>query len=141
MFTTPCFIRKNTPELREQLLYLRYSPCLFSEDDGCLVTEANIFTSINAEDFDNKELIPTWNKPGRIDCGDNEELFLALVALRDDSMFMQLFVYEKDTMFNKKGNIFYCYHDGNKVMEELIANGIIKRLTPTEIIAHFKQKE
>jgi hypothetical protein len=131
-FTTPCFIRKNTPELRDKLRELGYKvltnfsnfPCLATmPDDGIVVPATEI------------------NRNRVFDCVKNEELFLALAALRDDSMFMQLFVYRKDTMLHKKGDIFYCYHGGNKVMKELIANGTIKKLTPTEIIARFKQEE
>lgn len=135
-FTTPCFIRKNTPELRTKLKELGY---IQVKQDiyyyHIMVENGNIWICNGAFNPDNPDG-KGWDEC--IDCEDNEALFLALAALRDDSMFMQLFVYRKDTMLHKKGDIFYCYHGGNKFMKELIANGTIKRLTPTEIIAHFK---
>lgn len=140
-FTIPCFIRKNTPELRKRLSDLGYRQCLYSEDDGCIVTESNIFTSINDEDFDNKEPMPTWNKSGRIDCGDNEELFLALAALRDDSDYMQYFTNGTDFIKCERKKwldvLRAVFGDRNEYMDEL---GKYHKATPTEIIAHFKQK-
>ena len=75
MFTTPCFIRKNTTELRGKLRELGYNvltnfstfPCLATmPDDGIVVPATEI------------------NRNRVFDCEDNEELFLALAALRDD---------------------------------------------------------
>ena len=94
-FTQPCFIRKNTPELRkklEELGYNRYPRWMadWSDDDSrytYLVADVLYYTYP-------KE--PTKPKNGEyIDCGDNEELFLALAALRDDSDYMQWFVFPK----------------------------------------------
>lgn len=90
MFTTPCFIRKNTPELRKKLEEMGYinencSTC------NCIATSHASFTSIREELFDNKNPMITWDCAGRVDCGDNEQLFLALAAMRDDTDKDQLF--------------------------------------------------
>lgn len=91
-FTTPCFIRKNTPELRRELEELGYE-ILFGnttldaynydgngshksiEEGRAIITSyGNLYGVI----YD----IDTVTKKGRIDCGTNEELFLAIAALR-----------------------------------------------------------
>lgn len=111
MFTTKCFIRKNTPEIREKLKELGYRICacasfasniwLYTYIDkeyncytvhgfgdgtieGSQEAALNLFLHENA----------TSENPA-IDCGDDEELFLALAVLRDDSDYMQWFVYPK----------------------------------------------
>ncbi len=95
MFTTPCFIRKNTPELRKQLEELGYLPpskVWYDEDFAiCTVYHDNngeYFTFKIDEDFE-RIIAPSYPY---IDCGRNEELFIALAALRDDSDYMQWFV-------------------------------------------------
>lgn len=93
-FKQPCFIRKNTPELRKKLEELGYTPnsyeCFWDDDNRYLIT------FISPTGFDGFGLCITdccilYNK-SYIDCGDNEDLFLALAALRDDSDYMQWFV-------------------------------------------------
>lgn len=128
-FTTPCFIRKNTPELRKRLSDLGYRQlrCLEGE---CLVTGVDLVSSISAECFDNKDPRITWDAAGRIDCGDNEELFLALAALRDDTDRYQWFITPEGCWVYNKG-----YESISEVSYEW------HKATPTEIIAHFKQKE
>lgn len=115
MFTTKCFIRKNTPELRDKLAKLGYRICVcckfkdniwlnnYINDElnryeihglGDYSTEDSQEESLNIYLSENsKRKIPA------IDCGDNEELFLALAALRDDNDYMQWFVSqaEKDS--------------------------------------------
>jgi hypothetical protein len=94
-FTQPCFIRKNTPELRkklEELGYNRYPRWMadWNDDDPrykYLVTDVLYYTYPQE---------PSKPKRGEhINCGTNEELFLALAALRDDSDYMQWFVVPK----------------------------------------------
>lgn len=90
-FTTPCFIRKNTPELRKKLEKLGYKSRTISNNDKlCLATTANNvyakYTIITNEMFDSVDPHRTWNCAGRIDCRTNEELFIAIAALRDDTI-------------------------------------------------------
>lgn len=97
-FTQPCFIRKNTPELRKKLEELGYK---FSGADhielDCIVTfphhdAFSVFAAYHFNIYDDSFKI-VWKE--YIDCGTNEELFLALAALRDDSDYMQWFVFPK----------------------------------------------
>lgn len=101
MFTTPCFIRKNTPELRKKLEEMGYinencSTC------NCIATSHASFTSIREELFDNKNPMITWDCAGRVDCGDNEQLFIALAAMRDDTDKDQLFTNGIDWAINRE---------------------------------------
>lgn len=115
-FTTPCFIRKNTPELRKKLKELGYE--ILNSGD----------TTLDAHNYDGKGShksieegkaiitsygnlygvvydVDTVTKKGRIDCGTNEELFLAIAALKDDTDNNQLFT-------NGKGD-WGIYRDGS----------------------------
>lgn len=106
-FTTSCFIRKNTEELRKKLEELGYN--LLNSGD----------TTLDAHNYDGKgshknieegrAIITSYGnlygviynvdavtKKGRSDCGTNEELFLAISALRDDSNYMQWFICTED---------------------------------------------
>lgn len=88
-FTTPCFIRKNTLELRKKLEELGYNhPIDVIEDERfCIATSpvhCNYYIIIKGA-FDDTNPHYTWNCAGRIDCGTNEELFLGIAALRDDT--------------------------------------------------------
>ena len=88
-FTTAAFIRRNTPELRKKLEKLGYR--LFGEEldeDLCIFTspECGLY---NIEFFSN---IPHPEETDSIDCGTNENLFLAIAALRDDTDENQWFI-------------------------------------------------
>lgn len=94
-FTTPCFIRKNTPELRKKLEKLGYnhSTDVIEDERFCIATSpVNCnYHVILKEVFDDTNPHHTWNCAGRIDCGTNEELFIVIAALRDDTDNNQLF--------------------------------------------------
>ena len=87
MFTQKCFIRKNTPELVDKLSLLggRSGAVFFDEKYNTLAVEENFFRCVADNTAD------TLIKQGFIDCGTNEELFLAIAALRDDSDIHQWF--------------------------------------------------
>ncbi len=98
MFTTPCFIRKNTPELRkrlEELGYLPPSKMWYDKNFAiCTILRDNIGEYIVFKIDDDFENVIKPSYP-YIDCGTNENLFLSLAALRDDSDYMQWFVSPK----------------------------------------------
>lgn len=103
-FTTPCFIRKNTPEIRERLKNLGYKECI-GEEGPFLFTSYNIFDCMHSECGLNDL---AYN--GLIDCGENEEMFLALAAKRDDTSANQYWVFDKDFLPNyKKGDFTIGY--------------------------------
>ena len=143
MFTTPCFIRKNTPELLKKLENLGYRICPCVNFDNakwlstCLLTdydpsvhgigyeiEGTPYTNEKALDFfieDNKNA-----KMPKIDCNENENLFLALTALRNDS--------DKNQWFTD-GKIWEC-SNSELPGHYMQLNG--HKATVEEIIEHFK---
>ena len=102
MFTQRCFIRKNSKKLQDLIYNLgdRRGTCLHKlEYDTLLVADKDYFRCLDDERDNDKKLI----KEGFIDCGTNEELFLAIAALRDDTDENQWFVYPKENHW------FKCY--------------------------------
>lgn len=152
-FTTPCFIRKNTETLRKKLEELGYE----------ILNSGN--TTLDAHNYDGKGShksieegkaiitsygnlygviynVDTVTKKGRIDCGTNEELFLAIAALRDDTDNNQLFT-------NGKGD-WGIYRDGSDGglsgmdfygMPNDFEIDNYHKATVDELIEHFKTKE
>lgn len=149
-FTTPCFIRKNTETLRKKLEELGYL------NDSC---EWIVYCSIiwayqyPMKGFDAPvyEIADSFDVPfdkhsalcGKfIDCGTNEELFLAIAALRDDTDNNQLFT-------NGKGD-WGIYRDGSDGglsgmdfygMPNDFEIDNYHKATVDELIEHFKTKE
>lgn len=120
MFTTHCFIRKNTTELRNKLLDMGYRQNIYDKNEyPWLAVNHNMFISVN-EGF---ERLPEFN----IDCGENIDLFLAIAALRDDNDYMQWFTDGEKWFQNKQNDIEVIkYGAGNPInfhkatVEELI---------------------
>lgn len=139
-FTTPCFIRKNTPELRKKLEELGYR--LFGEElneDLCIFTspECGLY---NIEFFSN---IPHPEETDSIDCGDNEELFLSIASLRDDTDKYQWFIMDVEIYVDiPKGTWFQSTdRNGGRHVGTQIESLYCHKATVEEIIEHFKEKE
>ena len=112
-FTTPCFIRKNTPELRRGLKELGYFNNSPQWTNNCSIIWAYQYP-MKGFDTPNYVIADSFDIPfdkhsalcGKfIDCGTNEELFLAIAALKDDTDNNQLFT-------NGKGD-WGIYRDGS----------------------------
>lgn len=138
-FTQPCNIRKNTPELRKELEELGYNRHPFYGDNGQYLYLNRGFYHTNVVGY--SEEIERM-----IDCGTNEELFLALAALRDDTNENQWFI-AQDTMWDEdyNGEITVYYEEGEwliwgyySLME--IKPSDFRKATVEEIIEHFKDK-
>lgn len=89
-FTQPCFIKKITTELKEKLKELGYKDVgkvRYYGESQYIYCEGRVF-------YESPCIIEARYNTF-IDCGDNEELFLAIAALRDDSDYMQWFVSPK----------------------------------------------
>lgn len=128
MFIQSAVIRKNSPELREKLEELGYEPNVYEsfweDNNRYIITKTDshgyAFYSLcikNCYALENELYI---------DCGDNEELFLAIVALRDDSDYMQWFT---------DGNIWELNND-NLPSRYMQLNG--HKATVDELIKYFK---
>lgn len=123
-FTTPCFIRKNTPTLQERLKNLGYLSLDNDNDkrDGLVADRNGFMYSI----FEKNVLGSTYN------CGINEELFLAIAALRDDTSANQYWVFDQDfPPHYKKGDFVIGYFSRCSCYCHVA--------TMKELIEHFKQ--
>ena len=147
-FTTQCFIRKNTPELRKKLEELEYeilnsgnttldahnydgngSHKSIEEGRAIITSYGNLYGVI----YD----IDTVTKKGRIDCGTNEELFLAIATLRDDTDKYQWFTDgDKWILCPKtKFSTYWVYYHID------VNTDTVHKATVNELIEHFKTKE
>ena len=156
MFTQPCFIRKNTPELRKMLLEFGYKPfgsVKYEWDTGCGLSTDNRLGEF--ESFDNNGLknIIKCGPPdyeNSIDCGTNEELFLALAALRDDTPINSYYWFN-DNLFKCEGleidrvlknntanYLLKCRHVDNSMIISCFKERNMIKATVKEIIEHFK---
>ena len=147
-FTTQCFIHKNTANIRNRLKELGYycNPYLGWHNLFTCVFGINSVYSL--DDYDTNGLKEI---DGLIDCGTNEELFLAIAALRDDSNYMQWFIADSilsvsygdsignDHYFTEpKGIMFFWDENWDNAT---IISGRYHKATVNELIEHFKIKE
>ena len=143
MFTTPCFIRKNTPELRKRLEDLGYLPpskLWYDENFAiCVFWRDNNGEYLIYEIDDDFERIIAPNYPF-IDCGENEELFLALAALRDDNPDYQWFLWEdNDGIYHTELEDSWRKYIPNEKWEEWWWFEV-RKATVEELIEHFKEE-
>lgn len=138
MFTTPCFIRKNTPELRKKLEELGYEPChrmtifpnAYKNIAVCNFFGSKYYGVSDDEAARPGDITDAIKNRGLIDCVTNEDLFFALAAMRDDSDKKQWFVhdyqYQKVWVFSE--------------MEDYGKEWFVHKATVEEIIEHFKKE-
>lgn len=102
-FTTKCFIRKNTPELQKKLEEMGYEICLCVNFENAVwltnYLERGEIHSIGYSDETKPMTVAEalhlfLRETNAIDCGENDKLFLALAAMRDDTNEEQLFLNE-----------------------------------------------
>ena len=139
-FTTPCYIRKNTSQLRKKLEELGYTLLPNGYAEWNIPIEELPYLQCNTE----RNLPYYIGKNGwmdGVDCGINEQLFLALAALRDDSDKSQWFCDNEEEVYK---SFFFCKDDD---VEQHIHNEMdgwdcedFHKATPAELIEHFKEK-
>ena len=129
-FIQPCFIRKNTPELREKLRELGYiiSDTLVITNFDEIICYDNI--SYGCE-------YPCEYRQKSIDCGTNEELFLALAALRDDTRDFQWFIWDDENDYDEGDDGWKQYIPGEHWEDWWWFE--VRKATIKEIIDHFKK--
>lgn len=151
MFTTPCFIRKNTHELREKLEKLGYNicPCALFYDACWLDTNVDTVHGIGYSDetypLPQEEQLKRFLAENKIsntpliDCSDNEAMFLALAALRDDTDKYQQFV-----CIESYCDCFDLFHDighfAKCITDRMPDSKYWRKATAEEIIEHFTMK-
>lgn len=126
-FTTPCFIRKNTPQLRKKLEELGYYPHP-SEKKLYELYPNYVGPSLHTgRDF--YSIMPNEEVEFEIYCRFNEDRFLAIAALREDSDYMQWFTDGEFWDVNFRDDIPFC---------EQVGSNDFHKATVEEIIEHFK---
>lgn len=139
-FTTSCFIRKSPYKLRNRLNELGYRlfGCELNED-LCIFTEPE-YRLYSVEFFSN---IPHPDETDSIDCGTNEDLFLAIAALRDDSNYMQWFICTEDYIESPDKEWKVGDWDLNTCLDVTYGQQLPhwRKATVDELIEHFKTKE
>ena len=130
-FTTAAFIRKNTPELRNKLEELGYY--LHPE---CIDDDRGNYLFVNREYYLNRPLGYLEEFSRSIDCGTNEDLFLALAALMDDIDIHQWFTDGKEWFQCRFLKVGMHYSDKPEILFERW-----HKATVEELIEHFRGKE
>lgn len=133
-FTTPCFIRKNTEELRKKLEDIGYKNAGSSNHHDIIYTDAEhgVYFTTFASNITDDEVA--------YDCKYNRTLFLAIAALRDDTDNNQWFVMDVEIYVDlTKGTWFKATdRDGGKHVGTQIEALYCHKATVEELINHFK---
>ena len=133
MFTQSCFIRNADKFLIYNIMALGYKPMYMTWRNN--IEGNNLVLEYNTWHFTDSD-----NHPNSIDCGTNEELFLAIAALRDDNDYMQFFTngiiwFLCDAQRVENSNLY------DKEYKIQIKKGCdYHKATVEELIEHFKDK-
>lgn len=143
MHIQSCFIRKNTSELFSKLKDIGCKISNFNpknKHDGILFNRYIAF-SIAESDYD--YIINEYKKYNKsiIDCNTNEDLFLALVALRDDCDKYQWITNGKDFELWELDEPFLSYYSRCEYIKALNIFNIIfpHKASVKELIEYFNQ--
>ena len=136
MFTQACFIRKNTYELVEKLKELGYIPGFSARNNYGNSLQTDCHKSIGRV-YGYEDIIDDNSDDAvfGVNCGTNEELFLAIAALRDDTDKYQWFA--KGVFFVKCTQLDLKHELDNNYEEFCIAD--FHKATVSELIEHFKK--
>ena len=150
-FKQPCFIRKNTPELRKKLEELGYtngaweSPHFEYPYLMCFPNKNGKYGLFKGEGFymteddyrcDGERW--TYNPPKEyIDCDDNEELFIALASMTDNEYGLcDYYIVTTDSNYSyTKGSIHKALP-----LSSVIHPSCYRKATVEELIEHFKKE-
>lgn len=151
-FTTPCFIRKNTPEICEKLEETGYTSSFLNKmferhDIKCnSIIASNIslglpsYTMSNIKDGNERCLLEgnvEIDCPIHVDCGTDTDLFLAIAAMRSDNDIHQWFTDGNTWVFcTCQGfGMYWSTH------ECTISLDTVHKAPVSELITYFKNKE
>lgn len=143
MFIQPCFIRKNTPEIRQKLEELGYKPSypifqypeVFKHIAACNFFGSKYYGVSDDEVSHHGEIKDAIKNRGMIDCGDNEELFIALASMTDDEYGLSDYYIVTDNCNPRyaKGSIHRALP-----ISSVIHPNCYRKATVEEIIKYFK---
>lgn len=138
-FIQPAFIRKNTPELRKKLEELGYA-IMYGYDTGFIITNPEfgvaflpVGPKVEVDEDSNREYI---------DCGTNEDLFLAIAALKEDTDVNQWFVMDVEVYNDIPINTWFkatSIEDGKHIGTQIYPM-YCHKATVSELIEYFKKK-
>lgn len=138
-FIQSCFVRKNTPELREKSVELGRK-LLFSAKHGY---GNGLFAMKGEQGF-----VQTYDglSSGEriIDCGTDEEMFLALAALRDDTDRDQWFICKEEYISTHTMDLVRTGTWQLNTQSDRLSYGLRRlwrKATAKEIVEHFKEKQ
>lgn len=147
-FIQPCII-KNTPERRAKLellgvIYDGY----YGQNNDFIVVDYGPYNN----KYDTVNTLPSnvsyhtydgYKTFDYMDCGDNEDLFLALAALRDDTDVNQWFIFNSmDCIIEKLRTIDWFICNENSIEDFACYDSLYlncHKATVEEIIKHFKK--
>ena len=152
-FLYKAFIRKNTPELRAKLedfgytngawesprFHYPYLSVLPNPKFGLFKGEGFYMTE---DDYRLDGEVLKYNpKEDVIDCGDNEELFLAIAALKDNTDKNQWFIYDTmDCHIKERRTITWLICEEDKIEDMMAWDCAYKnarKASVEELIEHF----
>ena len=142
-FIQPCFIRKNTAELRKKLEELRYKPfgsVKYEWDTGWGLSIDNRLGEFESFDNNGLENIIKCESPDyedSIDCGTNEDLFIALASMTDDEYGLcdyNIVITDCNPRY-AKGSIHRALP-----LSSVIHPNCYRKATVEELIEHFNKK-
>lgn len=136
-FIQNCFIRKSTKDLTDKLYRI-------GNRSGRGYWHSYINTLLVCESDQYRCLDDEWGnavsltKKGYINCGTNEELFLSIAALRDDSDIYQWFINEKDDefLFCNQSELKHVIDNSYDWWDYSVSD--FRKATVEELINHFK---
>lgn len=138
MFTQSCFIKSFSMEIIDKLknLGMSHKQCIVSKYIPYIFVNGGFYST---NDFGTDEEIED-----AIDCGTNEDLFLAIAALRDDTDKNQWFVYDNtDYADEQEKEIAYFICKQDSIKDEMCINSMYAdchKATIQELIEYFKDK-
>lgn len=140
-FTTPAFIRKNTPELRKKLEGLGYLFIPNGWNEWSIPIENCEYLLCDTDTYQGNPISYYTGKVCKpnlgIDCGTNEELFLVLAALRENTDKFQWFTDGDKWILcpEIKFSAYWVYNDID------VSIDTIHKASVNELIEHFKEEE
>ena len=127
MYLRQCFLRNARKELCLFLSGLNYTPMYMVFRNN--IAGNNLVLECGTWHFTDSD-----NHPNSIDCGENEDLFCAIAALRDDSNFMQWFTNGTDWY-----QVTAMVSDGRQELINYFGPDNFHKASVEELIEHFKK--